>query len=126
MNFSDSLKYTDEYSKCPECGSDSVGNGEGTLEITDNIFKRTCKCGWSIERGRRIKIVATASRGKAQIFECWEYDGNQAVSHKYVNVAFLKQMNIVKTTNQSKKAEAFLNTVEGLKFFDSTPHTQIF
>nr|WP_309145155.1 DUF3797 domain-containing protein [Brevibacillus sp. HB2.2] len=38
-----------KYSKCAECGSEVVGNGEGTLDINDDTFKRTCKCGWSIE-----------------------------------------------------------------------------
>jgi hypothetical protein len=26
-----------------------IGNGEGTLVVTEDTFKRTCKCGWSIE-----------------------------------------------------------------------------
>ena len=37
------------YSKCPECGCETVGGGTGTLEITDGCFKRTCQCGWSVE-----------------------------------------------------------------------------
>ncbi|WP_276914084.1 DUF3797 domain-containing protein [Aneurinibacillus aneurinilyticus] len=38
-----------KYSECPECGNDAIGNGEGTLRITDDTFTRTCKCGWNIE-----------------------------------------------------------------------------
>ncbi|MEK3674630.1 DUF3797 domain-containing protein [Paenibacillus sp. FSL R10-2771] len=34
---------------CPQCNSGMIGNGEGTLVVTEDVFKRTCKCGWSIE-----------------------------------------------------------------------------
>ncbi|WP_241752246.1 DUF3797 domain-containing protein [Bacillus thuringiensis] len=33
---------------CPNCGNQFVGNGEGTLEVDDNIVKRTCKCGFNL------------------------------------------------------------------------------
>lgn len=49
MNIVKSIELMRKYNGCPECGSDVVGNGEGTLEIEDDTFKRTCKCGWSIE-----------------------------------------------------------------------------
>lgn len=34
---------------CPNCGNQFVGNGEGTLEVNDNMVKRTCKCGFNFE-----------------------------------------------------------------------------
>jgi transcription elongation factor Elf1 len=43
------IKLMEKYTVCPECGNEAIGNGEGTLEVTDDTFKRTCKCGWSIE-----------------------------------------------------------------------------
>ena len=49
MNAMKVIKLMDKYSKCKECGNTSVGNGEGTLSITDSVYKRTCKCGWPIE-----------------------------------------------------------------------------
>lgn len=49
MNARASLELLNKYSNCKECGSDKVGNGEGTLEINDDVFKRTCKCGWEVE-----------------------------------------------------------------------------
>ena len=38
-----------KFNKCEDCGSEKIGNGEGTLEVQDDTFKRTCKCGWSVE-----------------------------------------------------------------------------
>ncbi|MCR8994702.1 DUF3797 domain-containing protein [Brevibacillus laterosporus] len=49
MNIRKSLELMDKYSKCVECGSESIGNGEGTLDIADDTFLRTCKCGWMVE-----------------------------------------------------------------------------
>lgn len=34
---------------CPKCGNQYVGNGEGTLNVDDNIIRRTCKCGFKFE-----------------------------------------------------------------------------
>lgn len=125
----DSLALLKKYSKCQNCGSEQIGNGEGTLEIEENTFRRTCKCGWSIETGTKIKIKASAMFGSGKkalrIFECWEYDGNHAVGSKYIDVALLRKKGIVKTTNQSKKAEEWLNTREGLQFFKDAPSTRL-
>lgn len=49
MNVADSLKLLRKYETCPECGNGLLGNGEGTLEIDDDTFKRSCKCGWHVE-----------------------------------------------------------------------------
>ncbi|WP_240036602.1 DUF3797 domain-containing protein [Paenibacillus amylolyticus] len=48
MNLSDSLVLMEKYAQCPKCKSDKVGNGAGTLEVEDDTFKRTCKCGWAV------------------------------------------------------------------------------
>ncbi|AZU61041.1 DUF3797 domain-containing protein [Neobacillus mesonae] len=34
---------------CPSCGNQYVGNGQGTLEVDDNLIKRTCKCGFNFQ-----------------------------------------------------------------------------
>lgn len=49
MNIADSMKLLKKYSKCPDCGSDKVSNGEGTYSIDGNTFVQTCKCGFEIE-----------------------------------------------------------------------------
>ncbi|MEV2407379.1 DUF3797 domain-containing protein [Paenibacillus larvae] len=53
-----------KYSYCKECGSDQIGNGEGTLIIEDHIFKRSCKCGWSIEVNEYEAIQSWVETGK--------------------------------------------------------------
>lgn len=37
------------YAKCPKCNSEYIGVGDGSLEITNDTFRRTCKCGWTVE-----------------------------------------------------------------------------
>lgn len=34
---------------CPECGNTYIGDTQGTLEVDDTTYKRTCKCGWTHE-----------------------------------------------------------------------------
>ncbi|WP_099335826.1 DUF3797 domain-containing protein [Clostridium cadaveris] len=36
------------YGACPKCGNKYLGDGEGTLEVNETSFKRTCKCGFEI------------------------------------------------------------------------------
>ncbi len=49
MNALKTVELLRKYSECPNCGSDKLGNGSGSVEVDDYTFKRTCKCGWSIE-----------------------------------------------------------------------------
>jgi len=49
MNFRKSLELMEKYSKCQKCGSEYIGDGEGTLVVTDDTFIRSCKCGWKVE-----------------------------------------------------------------------------
>lgn len=46
MKVIDSMKLMEQYGECPGCGNSNIGNGEGTLQITDDTFTRTCKCGY--------------------------------------------------------------------------------
>lgn len=48
MNGWKSVELLRKYSKCPDCGSEKVGNEEGSVEIHDDTFTRKCKCGWSV------------------------------------------------------------------------------
>lgn len=72
-----------------------------------------------------IKVEASASVGKLQIMECWVYENGERVSSKFINVKYLKDLGVVKRANSHGKAEAFLNTKEGFKFYQETPHTPI-
>lgn len=38
-----------KYAKCPECGSETGGQGEGALHAYGDTFIRTCKCGWEVK-----------------------------------------------------------------------------
>lgn len=49
MNSLEFVELVRKYSKCQNCGSEHIGNGEGTLVVTDDTFIRTCKCGWKIK-----------------------------------------------------------------------------
>ncbi|PFH81650.1 hypothetical protein COI81_28970 [Bacillus cereus] len=49
MNAMDFLRISPLINDCPNCGNQFVGNGQGTLEVDDNIIKRTCKCGFNFE-----------------------------------------------------------------------------
>lgn len=49
MNAMDYLRVAPLINDCPNCGNEFVGNGQGTLEVDDNLVKRTCKCGFNLE-----------------------------------------------------------------------------
>ncbi|MES1045316.1 DUF3797 domain-containing protein [Heyndrickxia oleronia] len=44
-----SVQLIRKYANCEKCGSELIGNGEGSLEINDDTFYRSCKCGWEIK-----------------------------------------------------------------------------
>lgn len=49
MNAKKVYELMTKYVKCPKCGSETVGNDTGTIEIKEGCFKRACPCGWHIE-----------------------------------------------------------------------------
>ena len=51
MEIGNVIKLLHAYEICPRCGSKLIGNGEGTLEIAEDTFRRTCKCGFKIKVG---------------------------------------------------------------------------
>lgn len=75
---------------------------------------------------REIKVKAGASIGKLQIMECWVLENGKRIGSKYINVSHLKEKGVIKKANSFKKAEEFLNTKEGFKFYNETPHTPLF
>ena len=62
MDMQLSIKLLNKYSDCPVCGNDKLGNSCGKLDIDDDIFFRSCKCGYSI----KIKAL---NRTKYEIME---------------------------------------------------------
>lgn len=48
MNAMFVMKLLEEYSQCPCCGNQRVGNREGKISVTDDEFIRECKCGWRV------------------------------------------------------------------------------
>lgn len=48
MRLADALELMNEFAMCKDCGSESIGNGAGTLDISGNTFIRTCACGWKV------------------------------------------------------------------------------
>lgn len=116
MNITDSMELLKKYNTCPTCGSDKIGNGEGTLNIENDVFERTCKCGWKVVEDRRIKCVAymtSKSKGKTTgIYEVYIH----GQGHKYLPLNDLKELSGVKRVNQTAKIEAWLNSKEGRKW----------
>ncbi len=49
MIVTDYLRVAPLINDCPKCGNGLVGNGQGTLNVDDNLIKRTCKCGFDFE-----------------------------------------------------------------------------
>ncbi|WP_255233842.1 DUF3797 domain-containing protein [Bacillus altitudinis] len=49
MNALDFLKISKLINDCPNCSNHLIGNGQGTLEVANDLIKRTCKCGFGIE-----------------------------------------------------------------------------
>lgn len=49
MEVGRALELINKHVKCPDCRNGFIGNELGGLFIDDDIFKRWCKCGWSVE-----------------------------------------------------------------------------
>lgn len=57
MNAYKLLEIMPKYEKCPNCGSTTIGNGQGGIIVEDETFTRTCKCGFKItvdENGNEV------------------------------------------------------------------------
>ncbi|OPG98634.1 DUF3797 domain-containing protein [Chryseobacterium mucoviscidosis] len=48
MDAATALELAHKYTACPDCGNTYVGDGEGTIKIDENLFQRSCKCGWKV------------------------------------------------------------------------------
>lgn len=49
MNVIDFLRVSTFISDCPNCKNGMVGNGQGTINVNNNVVKRTCMCGFNFK-----------------------------------------------------------------------------
>lgn len=126
MNLTDSMELIKKYGTCPKCGNDKIGNGQGTLIIEDNVFERSCSCGWKVVEDRRIKCIAyctTKKKGKTSgVYEV----AIHGQGHKYLPLNELKKLAGVRQVSQTSKIEYFLNTVEGCKWAITVKEASIY
>lgn len=130
LNIHESTELMKRYGAYLECGNDKIGGkpSQGALIIEDEVFTRSCKCGWSITVDRRIKHIATMTkkcRGKliGGIYEVFIH----GQGHKYLPLLELKERADVKRINQNVKIEDYLNSQEGRKWaLEVTPETITF
>jgi Domain of unknown function (DUF3797) len=48
MKLREALKLIEKYLECPKCKNQYINNGEGELIVEDDLFYRSCKCGWNV------------------------------------------------------------------------------
>lgn len=113
-----------KYSTCLECGSKDIG-GEpsvGTLNISDEVFTRTCKCGWSVVEDHRIKHISTSAKKQGSKVVGGAYEvAIHGQAHKLLPLLVLKEKAGVKRINQHAKIDSWLNSVEGRKWALAVP-----
>lgn len=119
MNIHESAELIKKYGTCPECGNDKVGGepSQGALIVEDEVFTRSCKCGWKVVVDRRIKHIATLTkrRGGKLIGGCYEVKIH-GKGHKLLPLLELKERTGVKRINQHAKIEEWLNSDVGRKW----------
>lgn len=119
MNIRESSELMKKYNNCQECGSDKIGGNpsQGALIIEDEVFTRSCKCGWKIVIDRRIKHIATMTkkRGNKIIGGIYEVSIH-GKGHKLLPLLQLKEKAGVTRTNQNRKIVDWLNSREGRKW----------
>ncbi|MEE6134571.1 MULTISPECIES: hypothetical protein [Bacillaceae] len=74
-----------------------------------------------------IKVTATATARRVSVMECQRYDNQgKALDYKFIDIQALKEAGVIKRADSCKKAEIFLNTPEGMKFYQEAHHMKIF
>lgn len=115
MNIRESSELMKKYNNCQECGSDKIGGNpsQGALIIEDEVFTRSCKCGWKIVIDRRIKHIATMTkkRGNKVIGGVYEVSIH-GEGHKLLPLLQLKE----KAGVTDRKIVDWLNSREGRKW----------
>lgn len=129
MNINESQELIKKYADCPECGNDKVGGvpSQGALIMEDEVFTRSCKCGWSVVVDRRIKHrgTLTKKRGNKLIGGVYEVSIH-GKGHKLLPLLELKELTGVKRINQHAKIEEWLNSNEGRKWALEVPAESVY
>ena len=68
MNFNIVAKILNKYVKCPICGHDKLGIGHGTLIIEDEVFERSCRCGFIVRINNDEKIILYRYENKGNTY----------------------------------------------------------
>lgn len=125
----ESMELIKRYATCPECGNDRLGGepSQGTLSVEDDVFIRSCRCGWSVTVDRRIKHVATLARRKGGklIGGVYEVRIYGQLSHKFLPLLELKEKSGVKRIDNNAKIEEWLNSKEGRKWALEVPAASV-
>lgn len=127
MNIRESSELMKKYGRCPECGSDEIGGvpSQGALIIEDEVFTRSCKCGWKVVVDRRIKCCAYATcKFKGKTTGVYEVSIH-GQGHKYLPIDELKKLSGVKRIDHTAKIEAWLNTDDGRKWALMVPAAKL-
>lgn len=48
MNAFKVVELIDKYGKCPKCGNEMLGEGQGKLIVEEDSFTRECSCGFKV------------------------------------------------------------------------------
>lgn len=81
MNGVKAAELVSMFAECQACGSSDVNNGEGGISITDDTFKRDCKCGWSIQVKENTPVHHSVYAKNKQMKEALE-----KIANSYGNV----------------------------------------
>ena len=113
-----------KYSTCLECGSKDIGGepSQGIINISDEIFARSCKCGWKVVVDRRIKHISTNTKKQGNKLVGGTYEvAIHGQAHKILPLLELKEKAGVKRINQHQKIDSWLNSEEGRKWALAVP-----
>lgn len=112
MNIHESTRLMRKYNNCLECGSDRVGGtpSQGTLIIENEIFTRTCICGWSVEVNLQVKLLPDVLYEKeTPFFEIYIHEKGRFL----LPAAKLKKAVGVRSISQKEKIHSYLSSLEG-------------
>jgi hypothetical protein len=129
MNMRDSSELMKKYGICPECGNENVGGtpSQGSLIIEDEVFTRSCKCGWKVVIDRRIKHIATMTkkRGSKMVGGVYEVVIH-GKGHKFLPLLELKERTGAKRINQHDIILNWLNSDVGRKWALEVPAASVY
>lgn len=119
MLIQETVELMKRYGSCHECGNGRVGGepSQGALIIEEDIFTRSCKCGWKVVVDRRIKHQATMTKKKGSKLIGGVYEVSiHGQGRKLLPLLELKEKSGAKRINQHEKIEDWLNSKEGRKW----------